>query len=318
MSEAASHVEQLAEPVAEIERSGGSAAQAPTGPTEAATSSSKRPAPRYIAFMNQKGGVGKTTTTVNIGAALALSGRKVLMIDLDPQAHLTLHLGVEPENLEASVYDLLADENVSALEVVQQVRKRLSLLPAEVNLAGIESELAPAMVTGKAQRMLRQKCQPLLEAEAFDYVLIDCPPSLGLLTINALTLANEVIVPMQPHFLALQGLSKLLETVQLVRQSFNPQLTVAGVVLCMHESQTILAGEVLNDLTNFLEASRGTDVPWANAQLFQPPVRRNIKLAESPSFGKTIFDYAPDCHGASDYRKLAAALVAQQTGKSSA
>ncbi len=281
------------------------------GQTPPASPPPGRHQPRYLAFMNQKGGVGKTTTTANLGAALALSGRKVLMIDLDPQAHLSLHLGVDPDTLNASVYDLLADENTSALEVVQQVRKRLSVIPAEVNLAGIENELAPQMVTGKAQRMLKNKCQPLLEAEHFDFVLIDCPPSLGLLTINALTLANEVVVPMQPHFLALQGLSKLLETVQLVRQSFNPQLTVAGVVLCMHESQTILAGEVINDLTTFLEAARGTDVPWANAELLQPPVRRNIKLAESPSFGKTIFDYAPDCHGAADYRKLAASLVAQ-------
>jgi len=281
---------------------------APVTPTPAAGDGAAR-APRHMALMNQKGGVGKTTTTVNLGAALAMSGQKVLMIDLDPQAHLSLHLGVEPDGLEYSIYDLLVDDEVSVYQVVQQVHKRMSVLPAEVNLAGAETELAPKMITGKAQRMLKQKCQPLLDHEQFDYVLIDCPPSLGLLTINALTLANEVIVPMQAHFLALQGLSKLLETVQLVRQSFNPQLSVAGVVLCMHEGQTILAGEVQKDLSAFFEAARDSDVPWRNAQLFEPPIRRNIKLAESPSFGQTIFDYAPDCHGAKDYRRLAAALV---------
>ena len=143
----------------------------------------------------------------------------------------------------------------------------------------------------------------------FDYVLIDCPPSLGLLTINALAFAQEVIVPLQAHFLALQGLSKLLDTVTLVKQALNPDLTVAGVILCMHESQTILASEVIADLNTFLEGSRMQEVPWQNAVVFQPPIRRNIKLAESPSFGQTIFDYAPTCPGACDYRELAQSIL---------
>lgn len=270
---------------------------------------------RCIALVNQKGGVGKTTTTVNLGAALAQLGKRVLMVDLDPQSHLTLHLGIEPEGLEKSVYDLLTDPDTSALEVAQQTSENMVVLPAEVNLAGVEPELASLAATGKAQRILVEKCAPLLTdahgQRAFDYVLIDCPPSLGLLTINALALASEVIVPLQAHFLALQGLSKLLETVMLVKQAVNPDLMVAGVILCIHESQTILAGEVVTDLNEFLDAARGQEVPWRDARVFQPAIRRNIKLAECPSFGKTIFDYAPSCPGANDYRAVAQAVIDQ-------
>jgi chromosome partitioning protein len=282
-----------------------------------------RPATRIIALMNQKGGVGKTTTSANLGAALAEAGYRVLMIDLDPQAHLTLHLGVNPDELDVSVYDVLTNENVSAMEVALEISNNLVVLPAEVNLAGAETELAIQAEHGQPQQILRKQCQALLghgydqlherlpEAPAhnpninFDYVLIDCPPSLGMLTMNALAMAQEVFVPMQAHFLALQGLSKLLETVRLVQDAVNPDLRVSGVVLCMHEAQTILAGEVVADLEGFFDEARGTDAPWADANVLSPPIRRNIKLAESPSFGKTIFDYEPNCPGAQDYRALA-------------
>jgi len=269
-------------------------------------------APRVIALMNQKGGVGKTTTAVNIGAALAEAGHRVLLIDMDPQAHLSLHVGVDPSRLDHTVYDLLTNDHVSAADIALEVGERLAVLPAEVNLAGAEAELAPRMATGLAQRLLKHKCEAMLDPQAalFDYAIIDCPPSLGLLTINSLTLANEVIVPMQAHFLALQGLSKLLETVTLIRQSFNPSLIVSGVILCMHEKQTLLAQEVMGDLASFLDESRSHDVPWAGAQVFKPAIRRNIKLAECPSFGKTIFDYAPDSNGAEDYRRLAQSIAA--------
>jgi len=316
---------------------------------------------RIIALINQKGGVGKTTSTVNLGAALAALGYRVLLIDLDPQAHLTLHLGIDPAGLQRSNYDLLTDDDIAAVDVMQRVNDNLFVLPAEVNLAGAEMELAPKLVTGRAQRVLKDKLAGLLrgqgfgvqgsgfgpesseprasspqpdarnlnltahastpsspeprtpdpEPRSFDYILLDCPPSLGLLTINALTFANEVFVPMQAHFLALQGLSKLLETVGHIRGGFNADLAVTGILLCMHEKQTLLAGEVTADLNAFLESNRGQDVPWRDAIVLTPSIRRNIKLAESPSFGSTIFDYAPDSNGAEDYRKLAMAVVKQ-------
>lgn len=266
-------------------------------------------APRRIALINQKGGVGKTTTTVNLGAALAASGLRVLMIDLDPQAHLTLSLGINPEELELSIYDLFTDNAVSAAQVVQIVDgcDRLGVLPADTNLAGIESELAEQVKTGLAQTLLRNKCAELIEQ--FDYVLIDCPPSLGLLTINGLTCAAEIVVPMQAHFLALQGMGKLFETINMIRQGINPSLTVSGVVLCMHEANTILASDVVADVEGFFEEAKGTALPWANAVVYQPPIRRNIKLAEAPSFGQSVLTYANDSNGAKDYAKLAKSVA---------
>ncbi len=308
-------------------------------PEQAAVPEPQRRSPRIIALMNQKGGVGKTTTCTNLGAALARLGKRVLMIDLDPQAHLSLSLGVDPEQLDKSMYHLLADSATEAHEVVKPIGEdgRLSILPAEVNLAGVEAELADKVVTGAAQAVLKQKVAELLGLGSGvsglvdptrtptrpqspgprpDYVLIDCPPSLGLLTINALTLANEVIVPMQAHFLALQGMGKLFETITMMKQGINPQLSVAGVVLCMHEGNTILANEVISDVNSFLDSARGTDAPWADAVVYYPPIRRNIKLAESPSFGQSIFDYAPDCHGAQDYARLAESVIGQRVGSS--
>ncbi|XAL98059.1 AAA family ATPase [Phycisphaeraceae bacterium D3-23] len=265
--------------------------------------------PRLIALINQKGGVGKTTTTVNLGAALAASGLRVLMIDLDPQAHLTLSVGIDPESLDSSIYDLLTDPAVTASEVVRMVEgsPNLGVLPAETNLAGVESEMSEMVATGLAQTVLRNKTADLIKQ--FDYVLLDCPPSLGLLTINGLTAAKEIIVPMQAHFLALQGMGKLFETINMIRQGINPSLTVAGVVLCMHEANTILASDVVSDVEGFFEEARGTALPWANAEVYDPPIRRNIKLAEAPSFGQSVLTYAGDSNGAKDYAKLARSVA---------
>lgn len=305
----------------------------PASPTpQPAESAAGRPT-RVIALINQKGGVGKTTSTVNLGAALAADGHRVLLVDLDPQAHMTLHVGIDPATLQRSNYDLLTDDDVAFDQVVHKISDHLFVLPAEVNLAGAETEMAPKLITGQAQRVLRNKLERVLNplsgarntdlatqnpepsSPRFDYVLIDCPPSLGLLTINALTLAREVFVPMQAHFLALQGLSKLLETVGFIRGGFNPDLRVTGVILCMHEKQTLLAAEVANDLKSFLEGSRGQNVPWSDAVVLHPTIRRNIKLAEAPSFGQTILDYAPESNGAEDYRVLARSVVMQGVGE---
>ena len=303
------------------------AQEMPSQPTQASPSSSSPPpspssGPRVIALINQKGGVGKTTTTVNIGAGLARLGHRVLMVDLDPQAHMTLHFGIDPDTLDQSVYELLAEEDVAAADVLQKVSENIHVVPAQVNLAGVESELAALAQTGLAQHVLREKIQPILYPQgadgpaAYNYVLLDCPPSLGLLTINALSLATEVFVPMQAHFLALQGLSKLLETVSLVRQGINPRLRVTGVILCMHEGQTVLASEVVDDLTGFFEAARSMpDVPWRDAAVLSPPIRRNIKLAECPSHGQTIFDYEPHCAGAQDYKALVDHIVSMAAAR---
>ncbi|HRQ72840.1 MAG TPA: AAA family ATPase [Phycisphaerales bacterium] len=259
---------------------------------------------RVVALMNQKGGVGKTTTAVNLSAALARTGLRTLLIDLDPQAHATLHLGVDPRTLDGSVYDALLDQSVDPSSLVHRVAENLFVLPAVTDLAAAETELAT--VTDR-QRRLAAAIHRL--APAYDAILIDCPPSLGLLTINALAAAHEVLVPMQAHFLALQGVSKLLETVSAISASVNPRLRVLGVVLCMHDANTTHTQEVVADLDAFFEQHRGTASPWAQARVFRPPVRRNIKLAECPSFGQTVFDYAPGAAGAADYLALAEAIV---------
>jgi len=258
---------------------------------------------RIISLLNQKGGVGKTTTTVNLAAALAARGYAVLVIDLDPQTHLGLHFGVEDAAI--SVYDLLMDESVEVSEALVPARKGIDIVTSEVDLVAAESELA-----SKTDRhdLLARKMAPVLDN--YDYILIDCPPSLGLLTINALAASKELIVPMQAHFLALQGVSRLFETVSMLVGGLNPELAVTGVVLCMHEGHTNLAREVVSDLQEFFDASRNQDVPWRNCTILDPPIRRNVKLAEAPSFGKTIFDYEPNCAGAKDYGKLAESVIA--------
>jgi chromosome partitioning protein len=220
---------------------------------------------RIIALINQKGGVGKTTTTVNLGAALAQAGRTVLIVDLDPQAHATLYLGVDPANVARSVYDLLLDWDDDLSRAITPVRERLSLIASETDLAAAEGELV-----GEGDRH-RRLARALAQLQGrFDYILIDCPPSLGLLTVNGLAAAREVIIPMQAHFLALQGVSKLLETVRLVKAKINPHLRVAGVVVCMHDTQATHTQEVVADLVGFFEAARGQDVPWNTAEVFRP------------------------------------------------
>ncbi|HEY7117685.1 MAG TPA: AAA family ATPase [Tepidisphaeraceae bacterium] len=261
---------------------------------------------RIIALMNQKGGVGKTTTTVNLGAALAEAGKRVLLIDLDPQAHLTINYGVEPSDEIVSLYNVLTDDR-SILEAIHKVDDRIALVPSSIDLAAAEIELVS--VLGREQILKKR----LESADVdFDYVLLDCPPSLGLLTLNALSVANEVIIPMQPHFLALQGVGKLLETVHLVSRRMNPGLKVAGIVLTMFDSQTRLSSDVVNDLNGFIEQAKGRPLPWSNARIFRSKIRRNIKLAESPSFGQTILNYDSASNGAADYRSLAKEILGME------
>src|SRR5262245_19031359 len=261
---------------------------------------------RRIAMLNHKGGVGKTTTAVNLAAALARAGQRVCVLDLDPQAHATTHLGVEPDGKSPSMYDVLIDTRPLA-EVRRAVTDNLWLAGSDINLAAAEVELAD--VVGR-EVILRD----LLQAEdgKFEYVLMDGAPSLGVLTLNALVAATEVFIPLQPHFLALHGLGKLLETTALVAKRINPVLQVTGIVLCLYEATTRLTHEVLRDLQEYLDKSRGSSVPWAKARIFDTRILRNIKLAECPSFGQSIFQYAGSCHGAEDYAALAKEVLGQQ------
>ncbi len=264
---------------------------------------------RIIALFNQKGGVGKTTTTVNLGSALADAGKKVVLLDLDPQANLTTHLGIDPESVNISTYRVLTDGIPLAESLVEVPREKgkLFVAPATTDLAAAEVELVSVV---SRETLLRK----MAEAEKFeaDYVLMDCPPSLGLLSLNALAYATEVIVPLQAHFLALQGMEKLFDTISMVRQSLNPKLHISGILFCQFEAATKLSGEVTGEVEKFLDAAKGTEHPVAHAIIFKTAIRRNIKLAEAPSFGQSIFQYAAASAGASDYAELAKEVMAMK------
>jgi chromosome partitioning protein len=253
---------------------------------------------RTIAVLNQKGGVGKTTTTVNTAAALAALGQRVIVIDLDPQAHLTIHMGVEPQTVRPGSYGVLTQSS-GFEESLMMVRPNLWLLGANIDLVGAETELVN--VVGR-EIILREAMEA--SQGQFDFCLIDCAPSLGLLSLNALAASQEVLIPLQPHFLALQGFGKLLQTVDLVNRRINPNLKVSGVLLCMFDTRASLPNEVRADIKRFLENARGSASAWADARLIPTFIRRNIKLAEAPSYGQTVFEYDPTCNGAEDYRRV--------------
>lgn len=250
-------------------------------------------------MVNQKGGVGKTTTAVNVAAALAAAGQRVIVIDLDPQAHLTIHLGVEPQAVRIGSYEVVT-ESAPFESSLMFVRSNLWLLAANINLVGAETELVN--VVGR-EIVLREAMQA--SQNRFDFCFIDCAPSLGLLSLNALAASQEVLIPLQPHFLALQGFGKLLQTVDLVNKRINPHIKVMGVLLCMHDTRASLPNEVRADIERFLNNARGSNSAWSEAEILPTFIRRNIKLAEAPSYGKTIFEYDPTCNGAEDYRRVA-------------
>ncbi|WP_442505659.1 ParA family protein [Novipirellula sp. SH528] len=261
---------------------------------------------RSIAVINQKGGVGKTTSSVNLSSALAAQGRRVCLLDLDPQAHASLHLGITAVDGEASMYEVLCGEATIA-QARCWVNENLCVIPSNLDLAAAELELASEV--GR-EMILRDKLDA--DDEPFDYFILDCPPSLGVLTVNALVAVNEVFLPLQPHFLALHGLSKLLRTIEVVSRRLNSDLRLSGVMLCMYDSNTRLAAEVSTDINEFFEASKGAREFYRSAKFFDTRIRRNIRLAEAPSFGKSIFEYSADSNGAIDYRALADEVIAQE------
>jgi chromosome partitioning protein len=248
-----------------------------------------------IACANQKGGVGKTTTVVNLGSYLALFGERVLIIDLDPQGNATSGLGFDRTSIDRSIYDAVVDGvNLRELTLPGPVEE-LEVVPSTIALAGAEVELAP--IEGRERRLSRL----LAEVEAdYDYILIDCPPSLGLLTVNALTAADSVLIPLQCEYYALEGLTQLLATLDLIRDHLNPELDIKGVVLTMFDARTKLSADVANEVRRHL-----------GDHVFKTVIPRNVRLSEAPSHGQPISRYAPDSTGALAYAALTNELRAR-------
>jgi chromosome partitioning protein len=245
-----------------------------------------------IACANQKGGVGKTTTVVNLATYLGLSGEKVLVIDLDPQGNATSGFGVDRGAYDSSAYDAVVDQADLASLVVPTGVVGVDLVPSSIALAGAEVELAPV-----AQRERRLAAVLRGAAADYDYVLLDCPPSLGLLTVNALTAASSVLVPIQCEYYALEGLSQLIATIHLVRDHLNPELEIKGVVLTMFDARTNLSADVAAEVRKHLDGA-----------VFDTVIPRSVRLSEAPSHGLPVELYRPDSRGADAYRRLAAEL----------
>jgi len=249
---------------------------------------------RVYAFANQKGGVGKTTTVVNVAAFLSAVGQRILVVDMDPQANATSSLGISPHSLQLSVYDTLLGE--VDLEKVVTLTKRvgLDLAPSSPSLAGAEVEMVGMLAR---ERLLQRALEGVLGS--YDFILIDSPPSLGLLTVNALTAASDgVIIPVQCEYLALEGLSRLLHTINLVKQNLNPRLDVVGIVLTMYDARTKLSEHVADEVRRHFPG-----------KVFGTVIPRNIRLGEAPSYGETILDYAPHSSGGASYRALTEELL---------
>ncbi len=243
-----------------------------------------------IGVINQKGGVGKTTTTINLAASLGEQKKKVLLIDLDPQGNSSSGLGVEKRNCEYSSYDCLLNDEVNTEEaIVNTDTEKVWVIPATLDLAGAETELGQVIAreTRLADAIDEVK-------EYFDYVLIDCPPSLGQLTVNALTASDQVIIPIQCEFFALEGLTKIIETINIIKKRLNPNLEVLGVLFTMFDNRTTLTKQVIDQVTEYF-----------GDKVFDTKIPRTVRLAEAPGFGQSIIEYEPNGKGAKAYRNFA-------------
>src|SRR3989338_1193641 len=249
--------------------------------------------PKGIAICNQKGGVGKTTTAINLATSLALSGKKILLIDIDPQGNATSGLGIDKHSVKSSIYDLIIDEINPRPVIIKTAIENLELIPSNLNLTGAEVELVGIM--GREYRL--KKAISVISQE-HDFTLIDCPPSLGLLTINALSAADSALIPVQCEYYALEGLSQLSNTINLVRENLNPNLVIEGVLLTMANYRTNLTNEVINEARNFFKE-----------KVYSTVIPRNIKLTEAPGFGKPISLYDKNSIGAQKYQEFANELL---------
>lgn len=255
---------------------------------------------KIIAIANQKGGVGKSTTAINLSSCLAEEGKRVLIIDLDPQGNATSGVGVNRDEVEYSVYELLVDEDIEAREAITPtVFDGLSIITSNTDLAGCEIEL---FEFDDREYLLKSKLKAV--ENDFDYIIIDCPPSLSLLTINALTTAESVLIPIQCEYYALEGLSQLLKTVELVKSRLNEDLRIEGIVFTMYDGRTNLSAEVVQNVKDNLDE-----------RIFESIIPRNIRLAEAPSYGMPINHYEPSSAGAQRYRMLAQEIIALQENK---
>jgi chromosome partitioning protein len=250
---------------------------------------------KVIALANQKGGVGKTTSTINLGAALAEQGRHVLLVDMDPQGALSVGLGFNPLALEQTVYNLLLDRKADPGPVIERTKQDgLELLPSNIDLAAAEILLAPEV--GR-ERALARVLRPL--RERYDYVLIDCPPSLGLLTVNALTAADGVLIPLECEYFALRGMALLMDTIEKVREDINPDLEIVGILATMYDARTVHGREVLGRVEDAF-----------GGRVFRTVIAKTIRFAEAPVAGESILTYAGSSSGAVAYRELAKEVLA--------
>lgn len=248
---------------------------------------------KIIAFANQKGGVGKTTSAVNIAASVGILGKSVLLIDLDPQGNTTSGVGINKKNLKSTSYELLIDEIDAAQAIVETEFKNLSVIPSNISLAGAEFDLY--QLDNREYRLKKQ-----LEAvkDNYDYIFIDCPPSLAMITVNALAAADAVIIPMQCEYYALEGLSQLMITIRKIKQLYNPELEICGILITMFNGRLILTMQVISELKKYY-----------SDKLFKTPVSRNVKLSEAPSFGKPVYYHDKSSKGAVEYLEVAKELI---------